>query len=203
MKNNELIKNSTVVILLGGKSSRMNYVDKYTLKIGKNSFLDCILDEVSCFDNILISCNKNQDTSNFKYKYTVDEIDEIGPIGGIYSAMNNVESEILFLCSCDMPYINKEIIDILYSNYESSYDCIIPCVGEDIYPLFGIYNANLKNIVKENIDNKNYKIKNILDRVNTKYIEFGKEYIPYFRNINTPQEYEEFCDLKWKKYFKE
>lgn len=192
----DTLQKSTAIILVGGKSSRMNYIDKYNLKIGNLKFIDFILNELSCFENILISCNKNQYLKDFKYDYIIDKIDSIGPIGGIYSAMSEVSSDLLFFCCCDMPYINKNIINELYSNYNDYYDCIIPCVNDTIYPLFGIYSKRIETVIKDNIDKSDYKIKNILNKVNTKYVQFEDKYIVNFVNINTPKDYNEYCTIK-------
>lgn len=192
----DILKKSTAIILVGGKSSRMNYIDKYNLKIGNLKFIDFILNEISCFESISISCNKNQDLQDFKYDYIIDKIDSIGPIGGMYSSMTEVSSELLFFCSCDMPYINKILIKKLYLNYNNCYDCVIPCINDNIYPLFGIYNKRIKSIIKDNIDKKDYKIKSILNKVNTKYVIFEEKYILNFANINTPKDYNEYCNIK-------
>lgn len=73
-----MLQKSTVTILVGGKSSRMNYIDKYNLKIENLKFIDFILNEISCFESILISCNKNQNLQDFRYNYIIDKIDPIG-----------------------------------------------------------------------------------------------------------------------------
>ena len=65
----------------------MGYKDKYNLKIGQKRFIDYIIEELSCFDYIAISANKNQDLASLKYKVIIDEIDEVGPIGGIYTCL--------------------------------------------------------------------------------------------------------------------
>ncbi len=182
--------------LVGGKSSRMGYKDKYNLKIGQKRFIDYIIEELSCFDYIAISANKNQDLVSLKHKVIIDEIDEVGPIGGIYTAMNNINSEILFLCTCDVPNISREIVYKLYNNFDFRYDCLIPRIRGRIHPLLGIYQTKIKNIVKENIKNSDYKIRNLLDRVNTKYIDFDEKYDEIFSNINTIEEYEEYCKHK-------
>lgn len=192
----ELLKKSSVVILIGGKSSRMGYKDKYNLKIGQKRFIDYIIEELNCFDYIVISANKNQDLANLNNKVIIDEIDEIGPIGGIYTAMNNIDSEILFLCTCDVPNISREIVYKLYNNFDFEYDCIIPRINGRVHPLLGVYQTRIKDIVKENIKNSDYKIRNLLDRVNTKYIDFDKKYDEIFSNINTIEEFEEYCKYK-------
>lgn len=185
------LEKSTAVILVGGKSSRMEYKDKYSLKIGEQRFIDRIIKELNCFDNIMISANRNQNLSEFKYKVLIDEIEEIGPIGGIYTAMNNTDSDILFFCTCDMPNISKDIVYKLYSSNDSECDCIIPTINGRIHSLFGIYKTSIKSIIKDNIDSSDYKIKNLLNKINTKYIELGDEYSNEFTNVNTTDEYRE------------
>ncbi|MGL4954693.1 MAG: molybdenum cofactor guanylyltransferase, partial [Cetobacterium sp.] len=55
------IKNIDALILAGGKSSRMNFLDKALLKYDNNrTFLEKITDDLENFENLMVSVNKNQ-----------------------------------------------------------------------------------------------------------------------------------------------
>ena len=75
---------TTLIILAGGKSSRMGF-DKGLLKVKDKYIIQDLIDELSNnFTNTLISAN-NKEYEMFKLPIISDKIKDIGPIGGIVS----------------------------------------------------------------------------------------------------------------------
>lgn len=179
----------TAVILIGGKSSRMDYNDKYLLKLGNQRFIDNILNQLLGFKEIVISANEKQDV-DLSYRIVIDEIKDIGPIGALYSLFKQINSETLFVVSCDTPFITDKMIDKLYKNFDKEHDAIIATANGRKHPLFAIYNKSIyKNILKQ-IENNNYRLMSLLNESKVKYIEFDKE-ADKLENINTIEQYNE------------
>lgn len=119
------------LILMGGKNSRMGGNIKGFLKIKDITFLEKIIKDLECFSNIYISINKNfsyeeiKEFENMGLKVIVDEYKDIGPMGGIYSALKNCKEQYLFITGCDMPNINKYLIEELKVHIEDNVDVVL------------------------------------------------------------------------------
>ncbi len=117
-----------------------------------------------------------------------DIIKDIGPMGGLHSALTQCPTERIFIFPCDMPYLNSEFINYMISLPED-YDVIIPRVGSYYEPLHAIYKKTCLPFIQESINNKEYQIYQFFDKVNIRKvadeeIEFYEDPLSIFRNIN-------------------
>lgn len=182
-----MIKKSAV-ILSGGKNTRMNYKTKAFLEFEGSIFLDRTLDAISDYEEKIISCNNIEKYKDFKYRavLVLDDFKEIGPIGGIYSSLKASRFSHSLIVAGDMPFLNKKLLNYL-GEYSFEEDALIPVVNGRIQPLCGIYKKDILKSIEEMINNKNYKLKSLLNNINTKYIDINE--VDNFFNINTVEEY--------------
>lgn len=180
----------TAIILSGGKNSRMNYKTKAFLKINEDTFIHRILLAIADYEEKIISCNNFKAYKDFKNEALLvsDSFKEIGPIGGIYSALNKSSFSHALIVACDMPFLNKDILNYL-GNYDFKEDALIPIVNGKIEPLCGIYKKSSVKIIESMIKDKDYKLMNLLKNLNTKYLDIKDN--DNFLNINNPEEYSE------------
>ncbi|MGL5436153.1 MAG: NTP transferase domain-containing protein [Lachnospiraceae bacterium] len=178
---------TTAVLLSGGKSSRMNYVPKLSLKIGNFTFFEHIVHTLTCFDDLLISNNESID------RYTVinDIHIGIGPIGGIYTALKSTKNPHIFITACDMPNISQELIEYLFEHLDSKDDCLIPVIEDRIHPLCAIYRRGIIPIIEAQINSENYKLRVLLENIKTHYLEIPEKFSDDLFNVNTFELYEE------------
>ena len=160
----------SVGILAGGKSSRMGQ-DKVLLKLKQKSFLDILINEFSDFDELIISLDYLNRYKELSCKKVEDSIKDIGPIEGIRQILKESKNKYNFICAADMPFLKKDIVEYISTFISSDFDCYIIC--------------------DEMIEDKNYKLLQLVSRVRTKYINlkytnFDKKVI---QNINTYSEY--------------
>ncbi|MFI3208435.1 MAG: molybdopterin-guanine dinucleotide biosynthesis protein B [Eubacteriales bacterium] len=185
------MKQTTAIVLVGGRSRRMNFQDKMDLKIGDDSFLEKILKELSLFSDVIISANQNQIeklSMNQSLHIVEDKFHDIGPLGGIYSVMEEVDSEYYFVVSCDMPFVTEKLIEKLYNCLETNDQVVVAESEGRVQPLFAIYHRSMKSLIEEQIRKKDFRMMNLLEKVNTKYVEL--EASNELRNINTQEELE-------------
>ena len=103
-------KFGTVIILAGGKSSRMGF-DKQFLKIEQRSLMDSMIHKLSKeFDEIIIVTNKPDHYIGLGHKITKDIIEDMGPLSGIHAGLTICSSQYALIVACDMPNINMEYI---------------------------------------------------------------------------------------------
>ncbi len=192
--SNKGIQNSTAIILCGGRSRRMNFQDKMNLKIGEQRFLDIIKEKLTIFPEVVISASKEQVEGNVDLKYEKNVVSDlfydVGPLGGIYSVMQAMESsdtEYYFVVSCDMPFIEPGIIEKLYSYLQEGDDAVISVTDGKIQPLFSIYSSRIKDAILHQIEIQEYRILDMYDKINTRYVELDAG--ETLRNINTTEEF--------------
>lgn len=151
------------------------------------------------FEEIFIVTNSPEDYAQYEKEAVIitDIIKEIGPLGGIHSALSQTSQEAVFFVACDMPYLHNDIILSQIEHFNKiNCDCLLAKVGSLIEPLHGIYKRNLKNKIESFIkDNSNdYAIKSFLKKSNTAYFELEDNvfYRDVFRNLNTPEDLRKF-----------
>lgn len=174
------------VILAGGKSSRMGQ-DKALMTLGEKRVIQYILETLSSvFEEVYISGfhSRYQFLSN---PVIEDEINEKGPMGGIYSALKYCEEDI-FVCSCDMPFVSKKLIEKILKKRDKEKISVVK-YREKIYPVLGIYPYSVVEELRKSIDKEQLRMTSLLEDLEAHYINEDEESEEVFLNINTPENF--------------
>lgn len=179
----------SVGILAGGNSSRMG-TDKALIRIGNERFIDRISDELGSFSEIIVSAGTCRTYEELGFKTVYDENVGIGPMEGIRQILRNADTEYVFICAADMPFIKKELVRYMLGYISSDHDCYVVADEDHIHPLCAIYKKSAIPVIEELISNGQYRLREIFARIPTKYITldftvFDRKII---RNINTREE---------------
>jgi molybdopterin-guanine dinucleotide biosynthesis protein len=177
-------------VLAGGRSTRMGQ-NKALLQINNRKFIDCITDELSAFNEVLISAAAKGTYEELGFRVVYDEHADIGPIEGIYQLLKHSNEEYIFICAADMPFIKKELVSYMAEFISSDYDCFCLTDEEHVHPLCAIYSKKMLGVIEELIANGQYRLMNVLNAVRTKYISlemtcFDKKIV---KNVNTRDDY--------------
>jgi len=181
----------TGIILAGGKSRRMKK-DKALLEIGKKQVIKLIVEKLKIvFDNVLIIGNSSLDYQFLGVRIVEDAVSEKGPLGGIYTGLSASQSEYNFICGCDMPFLNVDLLRFMVSETDDN-DIIIPVIKGFVEPLHAIYSKRCLPAIKSRIEAEDLKVKSFFSEVKCKHLPEDKikKYDPYllsFSNLNTPQ----------------
>lgn len=190
------------VILAGGKSSRMGK-DKSLLEIdGELLIKQTVAIFRQFFGKLII-------VSNAESKFGLDDIVEIsdihtdlGPMGGIHTALTHTDGEKIFISACDTPQLSAELMALIIRE-AGDYEAVVPMIGGRPEPLFGIYKKSILPIVEEQIALGNVKINNLLKRLNVRYILEDEikavcNIDEVFFNMNTPEDFEKYKKSRFK-----
>lgn len=190
-----MIENITAVILSGGKNTRMNYKTKAFLELGDSTFIDLILDRLTEFKNVHISCNDLKLYKKYepRCKLITDDKKDIGPISGIYQSLKFAGTDKVFVVAADMPFVDKKIIDSMCS-IDFTSDVLVASLNGGVEPLFAIYKKSALNIIEELIKEGNYRLRSIMEKASTSYFYINDE--TCLRNINTVKEYQSLEQTK-------
>jgi molybdopterin-guanine dinucleotide biosynthesis protein A len=185
--------NFSAAILAGGKNSRFNGENKSFLKINNQFVIEKIIEVLKeIFSEIMIVTNDKKAYSMFPDCKTVnDYYREIGPLGGIHAALQNALYENVFIVSCDMPFLNKNLIQKqINSHLKEKSNITIPVLNNFKEPLHGIYCKNVITSIENFIQTTDkYKIIGFFDLVKVNYFDVNQTSIKSFTNINNPDDY--------------
>jgi len=190
--------NIAAAILSGGKNKRMGGRNKAFVEIDGAPLIQNtikLLKEI--FPEVLIVTNAPAEYSAYKKDCRIigDEIKDIGPLGGIHTALSKTSKAAVFFVACDMPFLHNAFIreEIEYFN-KTGCDGLVPRVGTLIEPLHAIYKKGLKDRVADFVKNSGDRsIKSFLETVNVSYwdLEDNLLHRSIFKNLNTEEDLRE------------
>lgn len=193
MNSNEKIGNKSDIsgfILAGGKSRRMG-TDKAFLLVREEPLLKRMISLVEPFCNEITISGQNSDYKSFNVNMIPDVFSGCGPISGLYSSLKHSSFDWNLIVSVDVPFVNEELIRFLISNAVEC-ECVIPEHHAGIEPLVGMYNKNILPVIERMIKIGDYKLMNLLSKLNTRYVDCNnliRKNPRLFFNVNRPQDY--------------
>ncbi len=174
------------VILSGGKSLRMGK-NKCLLELNGKTFIEHQNNKLKtvCTDVFISTSEKNK--YNFK-NIIIDDFNNIGAISGIFTSLKQIKTHSAIFISCDMPLISVEAIKKIIDNC-NNVDAVVSVFDNKIYPVFALYTKKCLPAIENQIAEKNYKLRDFLNKINVKYIQFNSKFRDSFKNINTIEDY--------------
>jgi molybdopterin-guanine dinucleotide biosynthesis protein A len=185
-------------ILAGGESSRINSDKAYLLLGGRTLVEHLILRLRPLFGEILLVTRSLPSTleqyADGGVRVVGDLLEGKGPLGGIYTALENSATPFSFVIGCDMPYPSLELIEYMYVRVKG-HQAVVPRRGKYIEPLFSIYSRDLREGMRRFLLEGRLKVHEFLSDIDVVYVEemevrlYDPDGLSFF-NINTPQELE-------------
>lgn len=192
-----MTKDITAVILAQGKNSRIG-MEKCLLRQGNSTIIQNEVEILrKLFKKIIVISSKK------KLKKILPEFDfyddihkNIGPLGGIHSALKYITTDAAFIIASDMPYLSERLILKQIETYENrNADILVPRHKEGIEPLHSIYSKKCLPAIEENISQKIYSIRKFYGRLSVSYFDVKNHEIKYFFNVNTLEDYQKLINL--------
>lgn len=190
----------TGVILAGGKSSRMG-TNKSFLKLGNKTIIERIVDLMkSIFSDIIIITNTAEDYKHLNLYLFEDIYKWKGPLAGIHSALVNSSTEKIFVLSCDVPLMSKEMIEYIIE-YKSDKPIKFCEAAGYHQPLVGVYSKEILNDVEKFISSMEVSDKSFhrfLKSVDVEIIHPNDLSIyndEIFFNVNKKDDYEKLLTI--------
>lgn len=194
-----------MVILAGGKSSRMGRDKKY-LTLKEDTFLQMVLEAAEKIsNNIMISLGETTQVAQLKktveHPVYLDREKEKGPLFGLLSTVPHLANEIFAIMPVDSPLVNPAVY-IMMTKYLGGYNGVVPKDTAGMEPLQGIYRK------KEFIDSARINIpegrtsvrETVLKIPKIRYID-KEEFrsvdpeLLTFKNVNIPEDYRDLLRL--------
>lgn len=180
------------LVLAGGQSRRMG-TDKALLVRDGQTHLERAIDLLKTLtDRQFVSTRRDQasDAIRSRYAQVVDRYDDIGPVAGILSAMDEYPDVDWLVVACDLPNLDALTLEQLaakqsrtrpFTAYRSSNDGLPE-------PLCAIYRSDAQPIVRRFVDDGIICPRKILIRSDTKLL--NQPHPDALHNVNTPDDLE-------------
>ena len=183
----------TGIILAGGRSSRMGK-DKGLCSFRGKPLVSYAIDVLKplCGEMIISANHFPEKYSAFGLPVVPDEIQNIGPMGGIYSCLKRSKTQHNLVVSCDTPFVSTDVFRLLLQHVENFQ---VVCLSHDTFliePLSAYYNTNILGDLEKAIRNKEFKMMRFLKRIRFRSVPVEKGHSVFtetlFLNLNTPED---------------
>lgn len=182
-----------IYILTGGKSSRMNFKPKALLEYQGESFLQRIIKTAKMLTDQVTLIGDQDFNLDFGPKVIKDKFGNIGPCGGLLTALAHSKAQFNMILSCDNPLLQFETLDLLLENATSDAICYFR-VAEDHYLFPLLIPGNFYTKLKDRIELGHWRLWDNVKTLGYRTIDCPAEMIDDFININTPLEYKRMID---------
>ncbi len=185
--------NATAIVLAGGKNSRLGS-NKALLKVEDLSLIQKNTEFLEQLFREIIISGKPEEYSFLPHRTVTDIYPGMGPMVGIYSALQASSFKTNFVVACDIPEIDPDFLTKLMEESEN-YEITVPVSGPGLFePLFGIYKKSVLDKIDYLVSNDIRKISRLFALCRTGFVTMEKN--SWYHNINTRQDFKNYLKDK-------
>ena len=180
--------------MAGGKNSRFSGKNKALVRIGEKRILDRIYEVFTIlFDKIILVTNDPVQYMEWDFDIVTDIFPIRSSLTGIHTGLFYITTPYAFFVACDIPFIRKELIEILLDGVEPGIDIVIPETSKGVEPLCSVYSKRCFKPIEEQLEKKSLKIQRVFQKVRVKKIPedilrtIDPDLVSLY-NINTPDD---------------
>jgi molybdopterin-guanine dinucleotide biosynthesis protein A len=181
------------LVLAGGQSRRMGRDKALLLRDGQSQLAHMVSLLDAVVDRVFVSARSEQtgDAERSRFELIVDRYDDMGPIAGILSALQEYPEVDWLVVACDLPNIDDSTLRYLLDNvsdnqpftaFRSSHDGLPE-------PLCAVYKAGSDKLLREFVDDGMICPRKILIRSETCLLDQPNP--GSLDNVNTPDDLEQ------------
>ena len=182
----------TAVVLAGGESRRMGK-DKAFVTLGGIPLIERVLHVVRpIFKKTIVVTSRPEKFLGLGVPVHGDEVSGMGVLGGIYTGLLRAQTRYIFVFSCDMPFLNGDLVRFMKEKY-SCYDIVIAKRDHILETLHAVYSKECIGPIEDHLRNGDRKIINFFPEVRLRIIKkedfssIDPEGLSFF-NVNTPED---------------
>jgi len=179
----------TGVVLAGGRATRMGGKDKGLICLNGQPLVEHVIRKLaSQVNNVVISANRNIDIyQSIGLPVLSDTLPDFpGPLAGMLSAMQKLDSEWFLFCPCDTPNIPDDLVDKLW---EQKGDACAVWVndGERDHPTLALLHKKLSASLENYLAAGERRVMYFLQEAGGHAVLFPNQ-MQKFINVNSPED---------------
>lgn len=180
--------------MAGGLNRRMAGKNKALLPVGDRSIVDRQINLFQeLFDQVIVVTNQLLEFADWRVTLVSDLLPIRSSLTGIHAGLFYSKSSHAFISACDMPFLKREMVEILFQALEQRWDVIVPVTPEGYQPLCAIYSRRCIKPIEDQLGQGDLKISKLYSKIKIKTISeeslrgVDPELISFF-NINTVED---------------
>jgi molybdopterin-guanine dinucleotide biosynthesis protein A len=174
-------------ILAGGRSQRLGR-NKALLKINGVTLIETVIAAVPAEkEKIKIVANAPAAYRFLPYQTISDVLPSCGPISGIHAGLVDSSAPHHFFLACDLPFLSRAAIVEIINRYRGQ-DIFGARTRDGFQPLCAIYSKSCLPAIEAMIQERNYSLHELIERVNSEFIDMTGR--ADFFNLNTPEDWQ-------------
>jgi molybdopterin-guanine dinucleotide biosynthesis protein A len=189
------IEGASLVVLAGGKSSRMGR-PKAWLPFHGQPMLVRVLERLGpLFEERVVVRAPGQELPDVEARFVEDEETGQGPVAGLAVGLAAVTRPLAFVTSCDAPFIDPRVVAYLVERCTPPTAVVVPHWEGRLQPLHAVYRADTAPVLKRLLAAGRRRPVDLFGEVPT--LEISEDEIRAldpdgltFLNTNTPEEWE-------------
>jgi molybdopterin-guanine dinucleotide biosynthesis protein A len=189
----------SVAILAGGQSRRMG-CNKALLELGSSTVLERVIAAAAPLaTDFLLITSQTDAFARFGLPLYPDLRTGLGPIGGLYTALEQAPSPVVLLLACDLPFVKTEFLSFLLQGLQD-HQAVVPRSAEGLQRLCAVYTRSCLPAVEQAIARQQFHMTAFHDALDVRILEptdwqsFDPDHT-LFANLNTPEDYKRAQDL--------
>ena len=180
----------SVVILAGGRASRMGGIDKGLVEFDGLPLIAHVHEIAKGnVNHVLISANRNTEQYSIYGKVIVDDLKDFqGPLAGISKALKVCSTDYLLVLPCDSPLVDAELIDGLINKMgQKNADICVAHDGSIMHATFAMMKTNLSSSLEHFLDEGGRKMAHWYRQQNLERVDVSDR-LEVLTNLNKPED---------------
>lgn len=187
----------SAAILAGGRSTRFG-TPKSLASVGTEQLIDYavrLARAIAAEPMVIVSPLAGSVTVPVSVYY--DLIQDLGPVGGIYTALTVSARPWVAVLPCDMPLLRPEVYAQLYAN-RSETRPVVAQSGQGLEPLVSLWPVSIQPRLAKAIRTDQLALFKLLRELDARVIHISErpdDGQQFFLNINTPEDFSVFLKI--------
>jgi len=144
-------------------------------------------------DELIVAVKDAPRFLSLNVRVVEDLVPDAHALGGLYTGLKLASHERCFVCSCDAPFLNPDMIRFLTEQVDGC-DLVVPKTRQGLQPLHAVYATSALPAIEDQLRQRQWALFELVGRLRAKVVEAEelRRVDPTglgFFNLNTPDEY--------------
>lgn len=121
-----------------------------------------------------------------------DAVESVGPLAGIYTALEFAKHAKCLVLACDLPFVSMTLLEFL-ATHAGNEEMFAPRTENGVEPLCAIYAKSAQKKIQQAIETHDLKAQNLARRLRSRIVEIneiqGVAAESVLANMNTPEDF--------------